>query len=592
MSVPKRFLPLSQFFLQQDKPIDGQKVMYGRQEPAKKKASKDTKKQPASTDDPRGPREEHILWMIEGGPKSGPWDKPHKCKYCGSPATRDLIWAEGRAYIPVCDGHRKRGEHRILVKNRDSIAAAKPVVQEAKVNFALDESAAHAKSIALMRWLSKVAKELRVERDVYVVGGAVRNFVIDQPIKDVDVVFDAVAVGRGRNSEWFAKQLRKKMPAKSSLATNQYGVAIITVKGDWDIEGSNLKGEVIEIANARSESYGGGEGKGYKPSEIKPASIEKDIKRREFTFNTLMWRLADLASGPDKAEIVDLTGCGLADLKAGTMRCPASPDKTFSDDPTRMLRAIKFTIKYGFKISKDTEASIRRNADKIRNAPSSAIAKLLIDPILKEPRTAPKALREMKRLGLLDVVAKMVRTDRQFASTLTNWANDQRVGLLFDLMDLGLPLKTKLGAFTSDQQKRIREVTATMPDTKARDFLAALKQPGRAWKDKLFFVMLSTEMDAEKGRAMGDLARRVNRVAQDVMLANPELADDPQKLKVAIRQGLSAQEGTTTTANVPTVAVPIGAGDGRKFLDRPGKKKKKDKKDLSTRMGLLLRQLF
>ena len=579
-SAPRRFLPLSQFFLQR-KPEQDKKALYGLQEPEKKKGSRGARKSPAAPDAPEAAQEEAIL----------------------------------------------------------------------------DESAAHAKSIALMRWLSKAAKELRVDRHVYVVGGAVRNFVIDQPIKDVDVVFDAVALGRGRDSAWFARQLQKKMPAKSNLTTNQYGVAIITVKGDWELEGHNLKGEVIEIANARAESYGGTGGKGYKPSDIRPAPIEKDIKRREFTFNTLMWRLADLAKGPDKAEIIDITGCGIADLKAGTMRCPMDPDKTFGDDPTRMLRAIKFMVKYGFKISPDTEASIRRNADKIRNAPSSAISKLLIDPILKEPKTAPKALREMKRLGLLDVVAKMIRTDPQFASTLSNWANDQRVSLLFDLMDMGLPLKTKLGAFTREQQGRIREVTATMPDAKARDFLAALKQPGKAWKDKLFFPALAAEAGVDK-TGMGDFSRRVNAAAQNAMLDDPELASDPTKLKVAIKQRLSVREakssapkpsnwdehhkcafcdapgtneiawdngkaiimvcdkhiekakaevakrdgvmnsvpekdeGVTTTVNVPTVPVPIGAGDGRRFLDRPGDKKKRKKKDLPARMGLLLRRLF
>lgn len=456
----------------------------------------------------------------------------------------------------------------------------------------VDESAANAKSIALMKWLSKVAQELGVGRHVYVVGGAVRNFVIDKPIKDVDVVIDAVSLGRGRDSEWFAKQLQPKMGAKSSLVTNQYGVAILTVKGDWDVSGHNLKGEVIEIANARSESYGGVTGKGYKPSEVKPASIEKDIRRREFTFNALMWRLADLAKGPDKAEIVDLTGCGLADLKANTMRCPVDPDKTFSDDPTRMLRAIKFMIKYGFKISGDTEKSIRRNAAKIRNAPSSAIAKLLIDPILKEPKTAFKALREMKRLGLLDVVADMIRTDKQFASTLAGWANDQRVSMLFELMDLGLPLKTKLLAFTPSQQAQIRKATATMPDDRALEFLAALKQPGKAWKDKLFVPVLATELGIEKS-GMGSFAAKLNALAQEILLSDPVLLDSPDRFKSVIRQKLSVGESMTTTANVPTLSVPIGAGDGKKFLDFKDdaeRRRKRKRRSMSRRLYVLLRQ--
>lgn len=64
---------------------------------------------------------------------------------------------------------------------------------------------------------------------------------------------------------------------------------------------------------------------------------------------------------------------------------------------------------------------------------------------------------------------------------------------------------------------------------------------------------------------------------------------EPEKKKA---QEKPQKEGMTTTANVPTVPVPIGAGDGRRFLDRPGERKKKKKKDLSARMGLLLRRLF
>lgn len=133
-SQPTKFLPLSQFFLQQGEPPDG-KVIYGRQEPPKKKAAKDV---PKALKQPQGPP-----LAQEEGPKGGPWNKPHKCKYCDAPATRDLIWADGRAYIPVCQAHRKKGEHQILVKNKDSIAAAKPVVQEESFEDFCDYGGGH-----------------------------------------------------------------------------------------------------------------------------------------------------------------------------------------------------------------------------------------------------------------------------------------------------------------------------------------------------------------------------------------------------------------------------------------------------------------
>ena len=118
------------------------------------------------------------------------------------------------------------------------------------------ESMEHRTSVALMKFLSDVAIKAGVSKHVYVVGGAVRNFVIGQPVKDVDVVIDSVAAGK--DSAWFAKVVQKAIPVPTSLVTNQYGVAILTVKGEWDVDGANLQGEVLEIANARRNPMGQG----------------------------------------------------------------------------------------------------------------------------------------------------------------------------------------------------------------------------------------------------------------------------------------------------------------------------------------------
>lgn len=391
-----------------------------------------------------------------------------------------------------------------------------------------EASGAH---LSLMRYLSQVTQELGVGEHVYVVGGAVRNFVLGVPIKDIDIVIDSVAL-KGKDSEWLAKQLQKKIPAPTNLTTNQYGVAILTVKGDWELEGNQLKGEVIEIANAREESYGAG-GKGYKPSEVKAATIAADVKRREFTFNTLMWRLADLAHGPEKADIVDITGCGLKDLKAGVTRCPSDPDKTFSDDPTRMLRAIKFLVKYGFKVEGEVADSIRRNARQMMNAPHEAISSLLISTILHEP-TAVVALKAMDKLGLLAVVAEMLATNKEFASTLANWANNKKVAFLFDLLDHGLPINTPLDFLKPDEQKRLRQVAATLPSGDAEELLAALKQPGKALGDKAFLPKLA----AEKGIAqkdMGKWAPKVSLALRAALLDDPELLRQPGRLQMLAR---------------------------------------------------------
>jgi tRNA nucleotidyltransferase/poly(A) polymerase/2'-5' RNA ligase len=337
------------------------------------------------------------------------------------------------------------------------------------------ESSIHKRNVALMRWLSDVTRHLGVARDTYVVGGAVRNFLIDHPIKDIDVVIDSVRAGK--DSDWLAQQIAKAVPAATNVTTNQYGVAILTVKGDWMIGDENMRGEVLEIANARKESYGGETGKGYKPHSVVPATIEEDVVRREFTFNTLLWRLMDLAHGPDKAEIIDLTGCGRRDLEQGVLKCPRDPDIVFSDDPTRMLRAIKFTGRYGFKIPPDLAHAIKRNAPMMKRMPWEAIATILVGDVLNQP-TARKSLVQMKDLGLLDVVSEMIREQKPFATYMANQLRTNRkVQLLLDLMDLGVPAQTPLNFLDRSGQQRLRELTVAMPEEAAIALVELLIKP-------------------------------------------------------------------------------------------------------------------
>lgn len=375
--------------------------------------------------------------------------------------------------------------------------------------------------IELMRFLSGVARRLGVGEHVYVVGGAVRNFVLGERIKDVDVVIDSVAL-RGRDSAWFAQAVADAIPVESSLVTNNYGVAILTVKGDWKLGGHDMAGEVIEIANARKESYGGAGGKGYKPHTVSPATIEEDVERREFTFNTLLWRLHDLAHGPDKAEILDLTGCGLRDLQTGTMRCPRDPDIVFADDPSRMVRAIKFLIKYGFKIDPEVAASIRRNAQKLKSMPPNHLGNMLIETFF-EPGVGKKALLEMDKLGLLEVIREIAVEDDLFRQTLENWAS-KRSGLkfMFDLLDLNMPAGKRLSVVPQDLLPQFRAYSEAEPD-KAMALLDVLDQPGRRFDMPALIRSLGL-----KGEAIRDLTKQMRRI----LVLNPDISDSEMSRKL------------------------------------------------------------
>jgi tRNA nucleotidyltransferase/poly(A) polymerase len=392
----------------------------------------------------------------------------------------------------------------------------------------------HDAQIALLKFLSAVARRSGAAEHVYVVGGAVRDFVMGRPIKDVDVVVDAVSLGRGRDSTWFAEQIVRSIPVQSSYVTNQYGVAIITVKGPWVLDGQDLQGEVIEVANARKESYGAGgdTGKGYKPTDVQPATIQVDVERREFTWNTLLWRLRDLADGPAKAEVIDLTGCGLRDLNDGVMRCPRDPDIVFSDDPTRMLRLVKFVGRYGFKVPPDVAASVRRNAGKMANAPWEAIATILVRDVIDKPY-ARRVLPVMRDLGILDAVAGMIATTPPFRAYLERELRGKPAHLVADLLQHGLTDPTPVKALTSDQRARFIEVVRDLSPIDAEMLSNALQRPPVDNNALIAEFALRIE---QRGR--------IAPLAREALLADPVLASDPAALTDAVRALL--RSGRTT----------------------------------------------
>lgn len=383
------------------------------------------------------------------------------------------------------------------------------------------EANANDKSMALIRWLSEQTRRLRIADHVYVVGGAVRNFVLNEPIKDVDVMVDAI--NSRLDSLDLAKALSQNIPS-SSVTINNYGVAIINVSSNssWSIDGHSFAGEVIEIANSRKESYGGG----HKPENVEPASIEEDMYRREFTFNTLMWRLSEVANGVDKAEIIDLTGCGMRDLQNRQMVCPSNPDKTFSDDPTRMVRAVKFLVKYGFSIPPQTRKAIERNARHMKKIPSSALSALLLSSVLNREAYIPKALSEMESLGLLDDVKTRLITEKPFRRTFENWSKNIGVIAMLDVMDMGLPFSTPISQFSRVQQVKIRENVVGMDREQALNYLFRLRKPSTIFSDRRF---LSSIVPNLSKREIGGWMREKMTLITNALLENPQLSEREAK---------------------------------------------------------------
>ena len=170
----------------------------------------------------------------------------------------------------------------------------------------------------------------------------------------------------------------------------KFGTAKVELTGVYG--GVDLKGMDVEAVAARKEVY---DGVSRKP-KVFPGTMEDDVYRRDFTTNSL---LMDLTTG----NVIDLTGHGKEDIKAGILRTTNSPDIIFQEDPLRMMRAVRFMVQKGWKIDPETEASIYKNASKLKNISKERI-KDEINKMLVTSRPED-GIRKLRDLGLLPYIA-------------------------------------------------------------------------------------------------------------------------------------------------------------------------------------------
>ena len=222
--------------------------------------------------------------------------------------------------------------------------------------------------------ISETADELGLE--CYAVGGYVRDLFLERPSKDIDVV----VVGSGIA---MAEALGRKLGKKAH-------VSVFRNFGTAQVKCGALE---VEFVGARRESYSHDSRKPV----VEDGTLEDDQNRRDFTINALAVCLNHARYG----ELVDPFG-GLDDMKEKTIRTPLDPDVTFSDDPLRMMRCIRFATQLKFYIDDETFEALARNRERIRiisyERISDELNKILLSPV------PSRGLVDLERSGLLEII--------------------------------------------------------------------------------------------------------------------------------------------------------------------------------------------
>ena len=246
-----------------------------------------------------------------------------------------------------------------------------------------DEELAEILDQDIFHLISDAADRLGLE--CYVVGGYVRDIFLERPSDDIDVV----VVGSGIE---VAKELKRMLGRQAHLSVfKNFGTA--QVKFSRREESGMQKEYEVEFVGARRESYSHDSRKPI----VEDGTLEDDQNRRDFTINAMAICLNKDRFG----ELVDPFN-GLADLEDGIIATPLEPSVTFSDDPLRMMRCIRFATQLNFQIEDETFEALERMADRIKIVSGERIEVELNKIILSQHPS--KGFVDLQRCGLLNII--------------------------------------------------------------------------------------------------------------------------------------------------------------------------------------------
>ncbi len=237
-----------------------------------------------------------------------------------------------------------------------------------------DEELAKILDRPIFRQIGTIADEMGVE--CFVVGGYVRDLFLERASKDIDIL----VVGSGIE---VAEGLKKSLGHRAHLSVfRNFGTAQVKW-GDTE----------VEFVGARRESYN----RNSRKPMVEDGTLEDDLNRRDFTINAMAICLNKAHFG----HLVDRFE-GLYDLEDGIIRTPLDPDVTFSDDPLRMMRCVRFATQLGFMIEEDTFEALTRNRHRLSIISGERISEEL-NKILLSPAPS-RGFVDLYRSGILEII--------------------------------------------------------------------------------------------------------------------------------------------------------------------------------------------
>lgn len=231
--------------------------------------------------------------------------------------------------------------------------------------------------------IAKAIRGTEFENNTFIAGGFIRDRVMGKESNDLDIV---VSLPEGGIN--LAQLLYKKGISSRPVIFQRFGTAQVIISGNK-----------IEFVMARKESY---RNKSRKPDVVQ-GTITEDIYRRDFTVNSLIMNVMN-------DEIHDITDKGIADIKAKIIRATSQPDIIFTEDPLRMLRAVRFAVQLKFSIEDNTMSGIIRNAQMLQHISRERIRDELIKILLS---SAPAdGIRMLVHSGIMQyIIPELVLLD-------------------------------------------------------------------------------------------------------------------------------------------------------------------------------------